>query len=43
VAFAPREALDGNYIDVTTRENFATTPCNWAVRGNTNHQRFFSI
>jgi enoyl-[acyl-carrier protein] reductase I len=28
VAFAPREALDGNYIDVTTRENFATTPCN---------------
>jgi enoyl-[acyl-carrier protein] reductase I len=24
VAFAPREALDGNYIDATTRENFAT-------------------
>lgn len=23
VAFAPREALDGNYINVTTRENFA--------------------
>ncbi len=24
VAFAPREALDGNYVEVTTRENFAT-------------------
>ncbi len=24
VAFAPREALDGDYIDVTTRENFLT-------------------
>ncbi|CAC9450642.1 Enoyl-[acyl-carrier-protein] reductase [NADH] [Bathymodiolus heckerae thiotrophic gill symbiont] len=24
VAFAPREALDGNYIEATTRENFAT-------------------
>ncbi|KAA0445968.1 MAG: enoyl-ACP reductase [Candidatus Thioglobus sp.] len=24
VAFAPREALDGNYIEVTTRENFAS-------------------
>lgn len=24
VAFAPREALDGNYIQATTRENFAT-------------------
>lgn len=24
LAFAPREALDGNYIDATTRENFAT-------------------
>ena len=24
VAFAPRAALDGNYIEVTTRENFAT-------------------
>jgi enoyl-[acyl-carrier protein] reductase I len=23
VAFAPREALDGNYIEATTRENFA--------------------
>jgi enoyl-[acyl-carrier protein] reductase I len=23
VAFAPRDALDGNYIDATTRENFA--------------------
>ncbi len=25
VAFAPREALNGNYIQATTRENFATT------------------
>lgn len=24
VAFAPREALDGNYIEATTRENFST-------------------
>lgn len=24
IAFAPREALDGNYINATTRENFAT-------------------
>jgi len=24
VAFAPREALDGNYVEATTRENFAT-------------------
>lgn len=24
VAFAPREALDGNFVDATTRENFAT-------------------